>query len=174
MRRRTIVGGFLGSAVTLASLTAALAQAPGKVYRLGLLTSGGAGSSLVGDGVGRALAALGYRSGDNLVIETRSAQGDPKRLAGLVKELIALPVAAIVTLSYPAARAAKDWAGDVPVVAIGSGDPVAGGLVASLARPGANMTGISDVAAELAPKRLEFLAAAAPGLVVVARLRWDE
>jgi len=118
------------------------------------------------------LASRGYTLGANLVVESRSTQGDPKRFPGLIEELTKIPVNLLVTLSYPAARAAKDRAPTLPIVVVGTGDPVESGLVASLARPGGNMTGISDVAAELAPKRLELLKAAATGLKKVAML-WN-
>jgi putative ABC transport system substrate-binding protein len=118
------------------------------------------------------LASRGYTLGANLVVESRSTQGDPKRFPGLIEELTKIPVNLLVTLSYPAARAAKDRAPTLPIVVVGTGDPVESGLVVSLARPGGNMTGISDVAAELAPKRLELLKAAATGLKKVAML-WN-
>ena len=107
-----------------------------------------------------------------MIIVSRTSAGDPTRFPGLVKELTALPVDVIVAFGYPAARSAKEGAGDLPVVVNGSGDPVGTGLVASLARPGGNITGISDVAAELAPKRLELLKATAPNLQKVAML-WN-
>jgi putative ABC transport system substrate-binding protein len=173
MRRRSLVGRFVGIALALALFgSGALAQAPGKVYRVGFVTGGGAALSLVGDGVTRALATRGYRIGQDLLVENRSTEGDPRRLPGLLKELAAVPVDVIVSFSYPAAVAAKEAAGDLPIVVVGSGDPVASGLVASFARPGGKITGISDVAAELAPKRLEFLKAAAPALQKVAML-WN-
>jgi putative ABC transport system substrate-binding protein len=173
MRRRRFVSRCIGTALTLALRgTGAFAQARGKVYRLGFLTSGGAALGLFGDAIKRELASRGYRIDNELVIEARSAEGDPRRLPGLVKELAALPVDLILSFSYPAALAAKESAGDLPVVVVGSGDPVGTGLVASLARPGGHITGISDVAAELAPKRLELLKAAAPALRKVAML-WN-
>jgi putative tryptophan/tyrosine transport system substrate-binding protein len=153
---RTRVVAAVVLAVTLMPLCMTSAMA--KVYRVGFLNSGGAG----GDGIARALAGRGYRIGDDLLVENRSAEGDPGRLPGALKQLLDLRVDVVVTFSYPAAFAAKQGAGGVPIVAIGSGDLVASGLVASLARPGGNITGISDVAAELAPKRLELLKIAAP------------
>ena len=172
-RRRTFIVRAVATALTAASLPpGALAQTPGKVYRLGFLASGGAATSLIGDGITRALASRGYRLGHELLVESRSAEGDPRRFPALLKELAAVPVDAIVSFSYPAALAAKQAAGDLPIVVIGSGDPVTTGLVASLARPGGNITGISDVAAELAPKRLELLKSAAPTLQKVAML-WN-
>jgi putative tryptophan/tyrosine transport system substrate-binding protein len=173
MQRREFVICCIGTALSQAAPVAgSLAQTPGKVYRLGLLTGGGSLGSAV-DELSRALASRGYRVGDRLIIESRSSEGNRGRLPGLVKELVALPVDVIVTFSYPAAVAAKEGAGDLPVVVIGSGDPVGSGLVVSLARPGGHLTGISDVAAELAPKRLEFLKSAAPTLQKVAML-WND
>jgi putative ABC transport system substrate-binding protein len=167
-RRRVVAAAVI--AVTLVPLCMASAMA--KVYRVGFLNSGGAAATLIGDGIARALTGRGYRIGDDLLVESRSAEGDPRRLPGALKQLLDLPIDVVVTFSYPAAFAAKQGAGGVPIVAIGSGDPVASGLVASLARPGGNITGISDVAAELAPKRLELLKTAAPALQKVAML-WN-
>jgi len=86
--------------------------------------------------------------------------------------MVAAKVGVIFTQTYPAAVAARQGTTSIPIVVTGAGDPVKTGLVASLSRPGANVTGISDVAAELAPKRLEFLKEAAPNLKRVAML-WN-
>ncbi len=142
-----------------------------KVYRIGLVTNGGAANA-AGESIVRALAARGYSVGGNLVLESRSSGGNAKALPGIVEELVGIPVDVIVTFSYPGALAAKRATTTVPVVVLGSGDPVETGLVNSLSRPGGNLTGISDVAAELAPKRLELLKAAAPALRKVAML-WN-
>jgi putative tryptophan/tyrosine transport system substrate-binding protein len=158
-------------AIPLALLPLDPALSRAEVYRVGILNSGGGGAG-ISEAIVSALASRGYTLGANLVVESRSTQGDPKRFPGLIEELAKIPVNLLVTLSYPAARAAKDRAPTLPIVVIGTGDPVESGLVASLARPGGNMTGISDVAAELAPKRLELLKAAAPGLKKVAML-WN-
>ena len=159
--------------VALALLWLSAAPSRSEVYRVGFLAGGGGVlATAVPDAISRALVARGYTPGKDLLIESRSAEGDPKRLPGLVQELAKLPVDVIVTFSYPAARAAKEGTATIPVVVIGSGDPVGSGLVASLAQPGGNITGISDVAAELSPKRLELLKAAAPGLKKVAML-WN-
>jgi putative ABC transport system substrate-binding protein len=172
MQRREFVISSVGTTLTLAiPLAGSLAQVPGKVRRLGLLTGGGSLGSAV-DELSGALASRGYRVGDEIIVESRSSAGNRERLPGLVKELAALPVDVIVTFSYPAAAAAKEGAGDLPVVVIGSGDPVGSGLVVSLARPGGHITGISDVAAELAPKRLQLLTSAAPNLQKIAML-WN-
>jgi putative ABC transport system substrate-binding protein len=106
-------------------------------------------------------AKLGYAEGKNVEFERRAAQGKSDRLPGFIDDLVAKHVDVIVTASYPAALAAKERAGTTPVVVTFSGDPVATGLAASLARPGGNITGVSEIAAELA-KRLAVLKEAVP------------
>ena len=119
----------------------------------------------------RGLAQVGYTQGRNVAFEHRGAEGRLDRLPRLVEELVASKVDVIVTFGYPPALAANQGT-TIPVVAFGSGDPVATGLVASLARPGGNLTGISDVAAELSAKRMELLKDIVPGLRRVAML-WN-
>ncbi|HEV8033118.1 MAG TPA: ABC transporter substrate-binding protein [Stellaceae bacterium] len=161
-------------ALVLASITIdAAAQSPGKVYRVGFLTIGAASVPVVSatlDGLVRGLERHGYSVGTNLLIESRFADGNADRLPGLVKELLGSGVDVIVTLSYPAARAVKEGTTTVPIVVAGASDPVETGLVASLSRPGGNITGISDMAAELSAKRLELLKTAVPSLNRVAIL----
>jgi putative ABC transport system substrate-binding protein len=118
------------------------------------------------------LAQRGYTLGQNLTYEARGAAGKVSQLPNLMQELKTANVDAVVTVSYPAAAAAK--ASGVPtVIASGSGDPVKTGLVESLARPGGNVTGISDDAAALSTKRLGLLKAASPQLRKVAML-WNK
>jgi putative ABC transport system substrate-binding protein len=114
----------------------------------------------------------GYVLGQNLVLEVRSAMGRLDRMPALVQELIAAKVDVIVTNGFPSAAAAKAT-GLPTIAAVGVGDPVATGLVESLARPGGNITGVSDVAAELSTKRLGLLKELAPGLRQVAML-WNQ
>ena len=153
-------------AVAATSPRAVLAQ---ESHRIGLL---GAGAPMTPDAaLLRHLAKAGHVVGKNLVIESRGAEGRLDRLPHLVGELAAARVEAIVTSGYPAALAAKQ-ATALPIVANNSGDPVATGLVETLARPGGNLTGISDVSAELTPKRLELLKLLVPGLRRVAIL-WN-
>jgi putative ABC transport system substrate-binding protein len=158
---------------TVAS-SGAVAQVQGKVYRVGYVTPGNAEAdpnrfraSLV-----KGLTQRGYALGNNLILESRGAQFQINRLPSLLGELVASKVDAIVTTSYPAALAAKQGTSVVPIVAVNTGDPLATRLIDSLARPGSNMTGVSDVAAELAPKRLELLKAVVPTLRRVAML-WN-
>jgi putative ABC transport system substrate-binding protein len=121
--------------ITVTLMPMCMASALAKVYRVGFLNSGGAAGVLIGDGITRALGGRGYRIGDDLLVESRSAEGDPRRLPGALKQLVDLPVDVIVTFSYPAAFAAKQGAGGVPVVAIARAIPWRARLVASLSRP---------------------------------------
>lgn len=172
MRRRDFLQ--LCTAVALFAPGSAAAQTAGKSYRVGTLTVGppipatsGPGKFLVD-----ALAQRGFKLGDNLAYEARGAAGNIGQTSNLMQELKAAKVDVVVTVSYPAAAAAK--ASGVPtVIATGSGDPVATGLVASLAHPGGNVTGISDDAAALSSKRLGLLKEVSPGLRRVAML-WNK
>jgi putative ABC transport system substrate-binding protein len=172
MRRRDVLKVLAGA--TIAVPCGATAQTPAKTYRLGTLTVGppiaatdGRGAMLVAG-----LAQRGFTLGQNLTYEARGAAGNVSQAPNLMQELKAANVDVVVTLSYPAAAAAK--ASGVPtVIASGSGDPVKTGLVASLARPGGNVTGISDDAAALSTKRLGFLKELSPQLRKVAML-WNK
>jgi len=117
------------------------------------------------------LAQHGYTQGANLVFERRGAEGHLDRLPHLLEELVTSKVDVIVTFGYPPALAAKQGT-TIPVVAFGMGDPVETGLVHSLAQPGGNLTGISDVAEELSAKRMELLKDLTPELRRVAML-WN-
>ena len=169
--RRTCLTLLGGAAVAWPH--AVLAQPPAKVSRLGVL-SGGApvtDASPVGAALLRGLAQHGYTLGQNLALERRGADGHPDGLPPLVHDLVASHVEVIVTIGYPPALAAKQGT-SLPVVAINAGDPVSTGLVESLARPGGHLTGISDVSADLTPKRLELLKQLVPTLRRVAML-WN-
>jgi len=171
MKRRHFIS--LLAAVAARPL-AARAQQPGKVYHLGLLANGPAvgptderRKTLLSD-----LAARGFADGQNLVVVQRAADARPERLDGLVAELKAANVDVIVTFGYPAALAAKKAIKDIPIVVTGAGDPVATGLVDGLARPGGNITGVTELGTELSAKRLEILRDALPALSRVAML-WN-
>jgi putative ABC transport system substrate-binding protein len=171
MRRREFMA-MLGGVAAAAS-AGALAQATQSVSRIGLLGSGppfGDKSPTV-VGLGAAFKAHGYTIGRDLVIVGRAAGGDEKRLPGLAGELTASGVRLIITLGYPAAVAAKEHT-RLPVVAMNTGDPVATRLVKSLAHPGGHLTGISDIASELAAKRLDLLTKAVPHVRKIAML-WN-
>jgi putative ABC transport system substrate-binding protein len=118
------------------------------------------------------LRDLGYIEGQNLVIVSRSAEGNLNRLAELLKDLIRLNVDVIVVTSVQGALAAKKATQSIPIVFAVAQDPVASGLVASLARPGGNLTGVTDFARELAGKRLELLKETASKVSRVALLLW--
>ena len=149
----------------------ALAQ-PGKIYHVGLVSVGAPGVLILGPSVARDFSQRGYVEGQNIVFERRAAQGKVSSLPGLIDDLVASHVDVIITQSYPAALAAKEHAGNTPIVVTFSGDPVATGLVSSLAHPGGNITGVSEIAAELSAKRLAVLKEAAPSVHNVAVL-WN-
>lgn len=161
-------------AAALALPFAARAQQPHKIYRVGLLS--GIGEVAATDERRKTflsvLATHGFVEGENLVFLQRYAEGHAERLDGLAAELKAANVNVIITLGYPAAMAAKTSAKDVPIVVTGAGDPVATGLVEGLARPGGNITGITELSTDLSAKRLEILKDAVPNLRFVAML-WN-
>ena len=156
-------------------VTVAVAQG-GRVYRIGFLTSGeftpGSPGSTFADGIVRVLGQKGYVLGKNLEVERRGAATHKERLPGLAAELIASKVDLIAINNYPAAAAAQQATRTVPIVISGGGDPVKTNLIVSLAHPGGNITGISDVAVQLAPKRLSYLVQAVPNMKRVAML-WN-
>ncbi len=144
----------------------------GKVYRVGLVAVGAPDTGILGTGMVRNFTRRGYVVDGNLVFERRAAQGKLDRLPGFIDDLVAKHVDLIITQGYPAALAAKERAGDTPIVVTNSGDPVDTGLAASLAHPGGNVTGVSDIASELSAKRLALLKEAVPSLRSVAVL-WN-
>jgi putative tryptophan/tyrosine transport system substrate-binding protein len=161
-----------GLAFTILSISAG-AETPAKVPRLGFLTiNSGVMATALRDGLIQALGQRGYSVGRDLLVESRSAEGQMDRLPALAKELVASRVDLVVAFSEMAARAVKNDPTPVPIIMVGAPDPVESGLVASLNRPGGNITGISDMASELSSKRLEILKEAVPGLKRVAML-WN-
>jgi putative ABC transport system substrate-binding protein len=118
----------------------------------------------------QALTDLGYIEGQNIVIERRSADGRIERLPGLARELVSLNVDLIVALATPAGRAAQQATTTIPIVVSAMGDPVQDGLVASLSRPGGNITGTTFLGPELVPKRLGLLRELLPRISRVAAL----
>jgi putative ABC transport system substrate-binding protein len=151
--------------------TGALAQSS-KVYRVGLVAVGAPDTGILGPKMVQNFARRGYVVDRDIVFERRAAQGKLDRLPGFIDELVAKHVDVIITQSYPAALAAKERAGNTPIVVTNSGDPVDTGLAASLAHPGGNVTGVSDIASELSAKRLTLLKEAVPSLHTVAVL-WN-
>ena len=156
--------------LALASVDVAEAQQPKKVPRIGRLSAGFLGVSTVRDeALKQGLRDLGYIEGKNILIETRYAEGKPDRYPTLVAELVRLKIDVLVTASGPA-RAAKQVSNTLPIVVVGTTDPLATGLVESLARPGGNITGLTSLAPDLGGKRLELLKETVPKLSRVAFL----
>ena len=149
------------------------AQEPPRVWRIGFL---GSGSYSSGDprveALRRGFRELGYAEGRNLAFEFRWADGNADRLPALAAELVKLKVDAIVTQGTQATDAARRAVTTIPIVFAVAGDPVGTGLVSSLARPGGNVTGLTDIAPEIAGKRLELLREAVPGITRIAVL-WN-
>lgn len=172
MRRREFVGltvplAFIALGVHGAS---AFAQArPEKLKRVGFLAASGAGS---GVNLRPWLAELGYRDGENIRLEYRFPAGRDDQLPALAADLVKHKVDVIVASGQPAIQAAARATQAIPIVMIAEGDPVKAGFVASVARPGRNVTGISVLVPELTAKRLEILKAMVPGLKRVAVL-WN-
>jgi putative ABC transport system substrate-binding protein len=150
------------------------AQQKAKLLKIGWLDSGPTvRGTRLGELFLRRLHELGYVEGKNITIEYRSADDKLDRLAALAGELVRLNVDVLVTSTTPAAIAAKNATKTIPIVfMLLAADPVAAGLTDSLARPGGNITGLTNVAAELGGKRLELLKESVPKLTRVAVL-WD-
>jgi len=165
-RRAFISGVTLG---LLAAPLAAAAQQAGKVYRIGILETIPAAQNAANlAALRKGLRDLGYVEGRNLIIEYRSADGRAERFPDLASELVRLKVDLIVTRGTPAARAAKNATGTIPVVMATMGDPRA--IVASFANPGGNITGVTTFSTELTAKRFELLKELVPNLSRVALL----
>ena len=154
----------------VAALLGAEAQQATKNAQIGYLAPNLAASRHLPEAFRQGLRDLGYVDGRNVVIEYRDAEGKFERLPTLAAELVALKVDVIVAGGTPAALAAKQATGTLPIVFAGPGDPVTSGLVTSLARPGGNVTGLSSFAPELVGKCLEQLKQAVPGVGRVAAL----
>ena len=172
MKRREFLA-LLGAAA-LIDPRAASAQTPRRIYHLGTLhpASPVTDGSPFGKIVVKVLAQRGYILGQNLTFDARGAMGDVAKLPALLAELKARDVDAIIVVGYPAALAAKSTG--IPTVgALGLGDPVETRMIDSLAHPGGNITGISDVATELTTKRLSLLKEMSPKLQKVAML-WNK
>jgi ABC-type uncharacterized transport system substrate-binding protein len=167
-RRRFLLTSLAGA---LVAPLAVEAQPMGKVYRIGVLTGGSLSSARLLAPLTGALRELGYVEGQNLVIEGRYAEGRAESLPNLASELVRLRVDVIVTFTTPATAAAKRATATIPIVMTDVGDPVASGLVASLARPGGNVTGLSIASSEIGAKALEVLKEAVPSVARVAVVR---
>ena len=164
--------GLLVIFVTLAACGAVVeAQQPTKIARIGFLaaTSPSAISARV-EAFRQGLRELGYVEGKNIVIESRYAEGNLDRLPGLAAELISLHVDVIVTAGAANTHAAKEATKIIPIIMALDSDPVGAGFIASLARPGGNITGLSTLAPEISGKQLELLKEIVPKLSRLAVL----
>jgi len=168
MDRRTFINAVAGGLAI--AWSAAEAQQAAKVPRIGYLSINLAGSPHMTEGFRQGLRDLGYVEGRNVLIEFRDAEGKLERLPALAAELVALKVDVIVVGGTVAAVAAKQATKTVPIVFVSAVDPVTDGLVASLARPEGNVTGLATLAPELVGKRLEQLKQIVPGVSQVAVL----
>jgi len=165
MDRRTFLAGV--GAVLLAGPLAAAAQSAGKVYRLGLL--GGSppnspGGRRAWEGFFQGMRELGYVEGQNILVEGRWYGDHTDRLPALAAELVRLNVDVIVAGTAPAPEAAQRATSAIPIVMAIHTDPIVSGLVASLAKPGKNVTGLSPLGPELVGKRLQLLKEVVPGI----------
>jgi putative ABC transport system substrate-binding protein len=163
-RRRflaTLTGGLLAAPLV------GLAQQPAKVPRIGVISERYSGDPMV-EAFRQELRDLGYVEGQNVVIEYRYLHGVLDRVPAFARELIRIPVDVLVVSGTISTKLAKAEPATIPIVFILAGDPVGSGLVASLARPGGNVTGMSNLQSELGAKQLELLKAVAPRIVRVA------
>jgi putative ABC transport system substrate-binding protein len=166
---KKIIGLALG-VVLLALSVPAQAQQPGKIPRIGFLFYGSPGPSPELDAFRQGLRELGYIEGQNIAIEYRFASGRVERLPELAAELVRLELDVIVTPATPASLAAKQATSTILIVFAAVADAVGAGLIASLARPGGNITGLTSISAELGGKRLELLKEVVPKASRVAVL----
>jgi putative ABC transport system substrate-binding protein len=172
MNRRTFLCGLALSAVV--PPVAGEAEQAAKIKRIGFLSPGSPSDPRATLRLGAfrtGLRELGYVEGQNIALDARWAGGKYERLSGLAAELVRLNVDVIVTYGPPAIRAAKEATGTIPIVmAAGVVDPEATGLIASLARPGGNVTGLTLMSPDLAGKQFQLLKEAVPKASWVALL----
>ena len=164
---------LLTAGALLAAPLAAETQQAAKLIRIGILAGNRAASPHTIEAFRQGLRDLGYVEGRNVLIEFRDAEGKPERLPALAGELLALKVDIVFAPSTPAALATKQATSTIPIVFAGAADPVTDGLVTSLAQPGGNVTGSSNLSAEVVSKRLEQLKQVAPGVSRIAVL-WHQ
>ena len=163
---------FLIAAGALASPWLSMAQSTGAMARIGFLGGGSASAAVKPlEGLRNALRQLGYVEGKSISIEYRWGDGKQEGLLGLARELVRLKVQLIAAWTTPATLAAQRATSTLPIVMVGVGDPVVAGFVESLARPGGNITGMSNLDVGLTKKRLELLRPMLPKLSQIAVLR---
>lgn len=170
MRRRDVLAGVIGAAVWP---HAAPARPSNKVARIGFLSTRSIeapDSAVMLDALRQGLHERGYVEGQNIIIEVRGAEGQIERFPARAKELVGLGLDVIVATNSLAARAVQQATSTIPIVVPIMGDPVGDGLVASLARPGRNITGLTFLGPALVPKRLGLLKEALPAVTRVATL----
>jgi ABC-type uncharacterized transport system substrate-binding protein len=167
MRRRELLL-FLSGAMTAAGPVRAQQKAMPVIGYLNTASPGPAAANVAAFRQG--LSDTGYVEGQNLAIEYRWVEGHYDRLPALAADLVGRNVDVIAAASLPSARAAKSASSTIPIVVTIGTDPVEDGLVASLARPGGNLTGVTFMMTELMPKRLELLSELVPQVGVIARL----
>jgi putative tryptophan/tyrosine transport system substrate-binding protein len=166
MRRREFIRLFGGAIAAGYPLVARAQQT--RIPVVGYLS--GAANSTAARSFRQGLSEEGFVEGRNVVIETRNAEGQLDRLQAMAADLSRRQVSAIVALGIPGVTAARTATTTIPIVFLGGFDPVAAGFVASLNRPGGNLTGITTLALELGPKRLELLHELVPGAASIALL----
>ena len=168
--RRTFL--FAAAGGLLAARLAVAGQPTGKIYRIGFLSPSASADPSILDAFREGLRELGYVEGRNIAIASRWAEGKYDRLPGLAAQLVDLKVDIIVATAVPAIRAAKEATRTIPIIMAVVVDPMATGLVASLALPGENITGLSSMAPEVTGKQLEMLKEVVPKASLVAVL-WN-
>jgi putative ABC transport system substrate-binding protein len=170
-RRREFIALLGGAAAAWPG--AARAQQQRKIWRVGFLPIPQRPAVLESSRYGafaQGMRKLGYVEGDNLAIEYRFAEGKAERLSNLVAELLALKPDVLVVAGTPAVRAAQEATSSIPIVMATTNDPIGSGFVEGLARPGGNITGLSNLSTDLSPKLMEMLRSIAPKLSRVAIL----
>ena len=171
---RALVSLFIGVMLLALSLPV-MAQQPKKVPRIGLLV--GASTAVAApwiEAFRQSLRELGYIEGKNIILEIRGGRANPDRVSKLVTELMRLKVDIIVAAGSTAVHPVKDATTTIPIVMRYDRDPVRAGIVASLARPGGNITGLASITVDLSGKRFELLAEAVPGVKRIAVLTWSQ
>lgn len=169
-KRRYVLALGIG---TLAVPFGAFAQQPRKIWRIGFLAIGARPASLQSHALGsfaRGMRELGYIEGQDYVIEWRFSEGKPEAFASAAAELAQMKVDIMIAATGNGINAARKAGGGIPIVMVNMGDPVSAGFVASLARPGGNITGLSNQSGDTVRKHPELLRIAMPGLMAVAVL----
>jgi putative tryptophan/tyrosine transport system substrate-binding protein len=170
--KKNIFGFALGAMLLALNVLAEAQQATKKIPRVGFLSLNPATVQKDRlEAFREALRKLGYVEGENINIEYRYADNKPERMPGLAAELVHLNVDVIVTTGSSATRPAKDATTAIPIVMMSDNDPVGSGFVTSLARPGGNITGLTNISGDLGDKRLELLKEIVPRLSRVAVFR---